>query len=39
MNRHSIVKNLATGYTDGVGPLELAPWVHPNSEWRNVFDG
>lgn len=29
--RHVIVKNLATGYTDGVGPLELAPWVHPNS--------
>ena len=29
--RHAIVKNLATGYTDGVGPLELAPWVHPNS--------
>lgn len=28
--RHVIVKNLATGYTDGVGPLELAPWVHPN---------
>ena len=25
------VKNLATGYTDGVGPLEFAPWVHPNS--------
>lgn len=29
--RHAIVKNLATGYTDGVGPLELAPWVYPNS--------
>jgi CubicO group peptidase (beta-lactamase class C family) len=29
--RHVIVKNLATGYTDGVGPLELAPWVHANS--------
>ena len=29
--RHAIVKNLATGYTDGVGPLEFAPWVHPNS--------
>jgi len=28
--RHVIIKNLATGYTDGVGPLELAPWVHPN---------
>lgn len=31
--RHVIVKNLATGYTDGVGPLELAPWVHPDSGW------
>ena len=29
--RHAIVKNLATGYTDGVGPLEIAPWVHANS--------
>jgi CubicO group peptidase (beta-lactamase class C family) len=29
--RHAIVKNLATGYTDGIGPLEVAPWVHPNS--------
>jgi len=29
--RHVIVKNLATGYTDGVGPLEHAPWVHPSS--------
>ena len=28
--RHAIVKDLATGYTDGVGPLEVAPWVHPN---------
>jgi CubicO group peptidase (beta-lactamase class C family) len=26
--RHLIVKELATGYTDGVGPLEVAPWVH-----------
>jgi len=26
--RHVIIKNLATGYTDGVGPLENAPWVH-----------
>lgn len=26
--RHLIVRNLAAGYTDGVGPLEIAPWVH-----------
>jgi CubicO group peptidase (beta-lactamase class C family) len=26
--RHAIIKNLAAGYTDGVGPLEIAPWVH-----------
>jgi CubicO group peptidase (beta-lactamase class C family) len=26
--RHLIVKGLAAGYTDGVGPLEIAPWVH-----------
>ena len=32
--RHVIIKNLATGYTDGVGPLELAPWVHPNGGGR-----
>lgn len=27
--RRPIVKNLASGYTDGVGPLEDAPFVHP----------
>jgi CubicO group peptidase (beta-lactamase class C family) len=26
--RHLIIKGLAAGYTDGVGPLEIAPWVH-----------
>jgi RNA polymerase sigma factor (sigma-70 family) len=26
--RHLIVYGLAAGYTDGVGPLEIAPWVH-----------
>src|SRR5262249_32595747 len=26
--RHPIVRDLAEGYTDGVGPLEIAPWVH-----------
>jgi RNA polymerase sigma factor (sigma-70 family) len=26
--RHLIVRDLAEGYTDGVGPLEIAPWVH-----------
>jgi RNA polymerase sigma factor (sigma-70 family) len=26
--RQLIVKGLAAGYTDGVGPLEIAPWVH-----------
>jgi CubicO group peptidase (beta-lactamase class C family) len=28
--RHAIIKDLAEGYTDGVGPLEIAPWVHPS---------
>jgi CubicO group peptidase (beta-lactamase class C family) len=28
--RHAIIRNLASGYTDGVGPLEVAPWVHPS---------
>jgi CubicO group peptidase (beta-lactamase class C family) len=28
--RHLIVKNRAVGYTDGVGPLENAPWVYPS---------
>jgi CubicO group peptidase (beta-lactamase class C family) len=28
--RHLIVKTRAEGYTDGVGPLEIAPWVYPN---------
>jgi CubicO group peptidase (beta-lactamase class C family) len=28
--RHLIVKTRAEGYTDGTGPLELAPWVYPN---------
>jgi CubicO group peptidase (beta-lactamase class C family) len=28
--RHLIIKNRAAGYTDGVGPLEIAPWVHPS---------
>lgn len=26
--RNPIIRNLARGYTDGVGPLEIAPWVH-----------
>jgi CubicO group peptidase (beta-lactamase class C family) len=28
--RHLIVKTRAEGYTDGRGPLEIAPWVYPN---------
>jgi len=28
--RHLIIKNRAAGYTDGVGPLENAPWVYPS---------
>jgi CubicO group peptidase (beta-lactamase class C family) len=28
--RHLIVKARAEGYTDGTGPLEIAPWVYPN---------
>jgi CubicO group peptidase (beta-lactamase class C family) len=28
--RHLIVKKRAEGYTDGTGPLEVAPWVYPN---------
>ena len=28
--RHLIVKDRAAGYTDGRGPLEIAPWVYPN---------
>jgi CubicO group peptidase (beta-lactamase class C family) len=27
--RQLILKNRAAGYTDGVGPMENAPWVHP----------
>ena len=28
--RHLIIKTRAEGYTDGTGPLEMAPWVYPN---------
>jgi len=28
--RHLIIKGRAAGYTDGVGPLENAPWVYPS---------
>jgi len=28
--RHLIIKARAEGYTDGTGPLEIAPWVYPN---------
>ena len=28
--RHVIIKGRAAGYTDGIGPLENAPWVHPS---------
>ena len=28
--RQLILKNRAAGYTDGVGPLENAPWVYPS---------
>jgi CubicO group peptidase (beta-lactamase class C family) len=28
--RQLVIKNRAAGYTDGVGPLENAPWVYPS---------
>jgi len=28
--RHLIIKTRAAGYTDGRGPLEIAPWVYPS---------
>jgi CubicO group peptidase (beta-lactamase class C family) len=29
--RHIILKNRSTGYTDGTGVFENAPWVHPSN--------
>jgi CubicO group peptidase (beta-lactamase class C family) len=36
--RHLIVKRRASGYTDGRGPLEGAPWVYPFGMYSTVED-
>ena len=36
--RHLIVKRGASGYTDGRGPLEGAPWVYPFGMYSTVED-